>query len=83
MMIKYYRIANALIFLYLCLSQILMPVVAPNDQFWQAKTGQLLQFGPFDDLPRLIGRGIPLLLIWLFIDWRIRRRSTRPASRAS
>ena len=59
-----------------------MPVASLDGEFWQAKADQLVQFGPFDDPYRLMGRGIPILLIWLFVDWHIRRRFKKPAPEA-
>jgi hypothetical protein len=75
------RIINALFWLYLWLSQALMPVtdapVTSDSEFWIAKAHQLFQFGPFDsafDIGRLMGRGLILIAIWSLIDWRLRRR---------
>lgn len=70
------RAINAAVWLYLWLSQILMPVTAPGD-FWAQKAAQLVQFGPFDDMPRLVGRGIIPFLFWLLIDFGVRRRQKK------
>jgi hypothetical protein len=67
------RIINALVWLYVWLCQILLPVHAPD--FVDAKIQQLFHFGPFDDLPRLMGRAFVPLVFWAVIDWRLRRQS--------
>lgn len=73
----YWRALNAAFWFYMWLSQALMPVDAPSADFWAAKAGQLLQFGPFDDLGPLIGRGIVPIALWAVIDWRLRQRAAR------
>ncbi len=67
------RVINGLVWLYLWLSQVLMPVTTPGD-FWAQKAAQLVEFGPFNDIPRLIGRGIIPLGFCLLFDFAIRRR---------
>jgi hypothetical protein len=65
------RIINALVWLYIWLCQVLLPVHAPD--FVVAKIQQLFRFGPFDDLPRLLGRAFVPLVFWAVIDWRMRQ----------
>jgi hypothetical protein len=72
------RIINAMIWLYIWLCQILLPVHAPD--FVDAKIQQLFRFGPFDDLPRLMGRAFVPLVFWAVIDWRLRQSSRRQSS---
>ena len=70
------RIINAIVWLELWLSQALTPVMTGGD-FWTEKAKQLFRFGPFDDPYRLAGRAVIPLLLWLGIDWRLRRRARR------
>jgi hypothetical protein len=67
------RIINAIIWLYLWLSQALMPVPRPDD-FWAEKAKQLIRFGPFDDSYRLMGQAAIPFLLWFGIDLLLRRR---------
>jgi hypothetical protein len=69
------RIINALVWLYVWLCQVLLPVHAPD--FVDAKIQQLFRFGPFDDLPRLMGRAFVPLVFWAVIDWRLRQSAAR------
>jgi hypothetical protein len=73
-----FRYINALLWLYLWLSQALLPVTT-GDDFWSAKGAQLLRFGPFDDISRLIGRAVIPFILWYVVDWMIRRRQRRAA----
>ena len=72
------RIINAMIWLYVWLCQVLLPVYGPD--FVDAKIQQLFRFGPFDDLPRLMGRAFVPLVFWAVIDWRLRQSSRRQSS---
>ncbi|MBI1274037.1 MAG: hypothetical protein GC131_08140 [Alphaproteobacteria bacterium] len=69
------RIINAAVWLYLWLSQVMMPVVDGSD-FWAEKGRQLLQFGPFDDPSRLMGRAIIPLILWFVIDRGLKKVKT-------
>ncbi len=73
------RIANAVFWTYVWLSQIhLLPVtVGPN--FWYAAARLLWHFGPFDDIAQLIARALVPLVLWALIDWRLRRIQMRRA----
>jgi hypothetical protein len=68
------RVANAVFWLYVWLSNVLTPA-APSHDFWAAKAMQLAQFGPFDDIPALLGRAVIPAILWAVIDWRIRSRA--------
>jgi hypothetical protein len=72
-----YRIINGIVWLYLWLSQVMLPVVTDGD-FWSEKGKQLFRFGPFDDPVRLTGRAIIPLVLWVIIDWIIRRQNDAP-----
>ena len=76
------RLINAAIWLYLWLSRVMTPSIVPaaDEDFWAAKAHQLVEFGPFDDIPRLLGRGLLPLILWAFIDWRLRRRERMRAA---
>src|SRR5882672_6331830 len=68
-----YRIFNAIVWLYLWLSDTLNPVIAAGD-FWSEKAKQLLSFNRnFDNPARLLGNTIFLALLWFVIDWGLRR----------
>lgn len=71
------RIANAVFWVYVWLSQIhLLPVtIGPN--YWRAATRLLWHFGPFDDIAQLIARALVPLILWALIDWRLRRIQLR------
>jgi hypothetical protein len=69
------RILNAVFWAYIWLSQILLPVVTTGDDFWALKARQLVTFGPFDDMPRFLGRAFIPLILWALIDWRLRRKA--------
>jgi hypothetical protein len=73
------RVANAVFWAYVWLSQIhLLPVtVEPN--YWYAAASLLWHFGPFDDIAQLIGRALVPLVLWALIDWRLRRIQMRRA----
>ena len=73
------RIVNVLVWLYVWLSQILLPVMNRSD-FAQAKIEQLFRFGPFDDLPRLLGRAFVPAIFCALVDWRLRRIQARRKS---
>ena len=70
------RFINVLVWLYVWLSQVLLPVINRSD-FVQAKIEQLFRFGPFDDLPRLIGRALIPAMFCALVDWRLRRTQAR------
>jgi hypothetical protein len=78
---RYARIINAIFWLYLWLSDALNPVLTQGD-FWIEKGKQLFRLNShFDDLPRLIGNGIIPIVVWLLIDWGL-RRAARPKATA-
>ena len=69
-----YRILNAIVWLWLWLSDVFNPVIA-NGDIWSEKAKQLLRLNShFDDVPRLIGNAIIPALLWLAIDWGLRRK---------
>jgi len=68
------RQINGIFWVYLWLCKVLMPVVASDADFWSAKLHQLFEFGPFDDVGRMIGRGVPPLILWALSDTALRRR---------
>jgi hypothetical protein len=71
------RILNAIFWLYIWLSDALMPVTGSGD-FWAAKGRQLFRLNSnFNDPPRLIGSTITILVLWFVIDWALRRVSRR------
>jgi len=72
------RTVNAVVWLYLWLSQTLHPVITAGD-YWTEKAKQLVRFGPFDDIPRLVGQGVIPLVLWFVIDRILRRRARRKA----
>ncbi len=74
---KVARIVNAIFWLYIWLSEALMPVVTPGD-FWVEKGKQLFRFNSHINDPAVfIGNGIIPFILWLAIDWAL-RRARRP-----
>lgn len=72
------RAINAGIWLYLWLSGIFVPAIVPEgSDYWTEKAKQLFQFGPFDDIPRLLGRGVWFFLPWLIIHLSLVRKNGR------
>jgi hypothetical protein len=70
------RIINAIIWLYLWLSDALQPVETGGD-FRSEKTKQFFRLNHHIDDPfRFAGNAVIPFLLWLVIDWRIRRRQT-------
>ena len=62
------KLFNAVVWLYLWLSQALSPTfVPPGGDYWTEKAIQVFSFGPFDDIPRLLGRGVWVFVLWLTI----------------
>jgi hypothetical protein len=74
------RIINAGIWLYLWLSKVLAPVPLDSENYWSDK---FLGFGPFDDIPRLMGRAVVPLILWFLIDSSIRWRTKRKMRQAN
>ncbi len=71
------RIVNALLWLYLWLSDALSPAITPGD-FWAEKGRQLFRLNShLNDPPRLIGNAIIPIVLWLAIDWALRRVQKR------
>jgi hypothetical protein len=66
-----YRILNGVFWLYVWLSGILLPVVAPQQR-------QLFRFDHFDDPYRLIGNVFVPGLLWFLIDLWLAGRSRKP-----
>ena len=76
------RIVNAIFWLYLWLSDAMMPVVENQENFWTEKGKQLFQLNrylisDFYNLPTqiglVIGTAIIPLVLWLVSDWILRR----------
>ncbi|GEM_PF-5954357 len=75
------RAINIIFWLYIWLSQALLPVIATNDDFWAEKGKQLFRLNPhFDDPARLIGNALIPFVCWLVIDWGLRRRAKRQST---
>lgn len=73
------RLINAVIWIYLWLSHALLPVVvAEGGSYWTEKALQLVRFGPFDDLPRLLGRGFVLAVLWFIAHLLLGRLNAKP-----
>jgi hypothetical protein len=71
------RIINGAVWLYVWLSDALQPVVSDGD-FWSEKVKQLARLNQnFGDPPRLIGNAIIPAILWLAIDWWLRRKARR------
>jgi hypothetical protein len=70
------RIINAVFWLYLALSQALLPVSGTAD-FWTEKAKQLTRLNPYilDDPGRFAGNLIIPIALWFLIDLAFRRRS--------
>lgn len=76
------RIINGVIFLYLWLSYTLKPTIVPEGgDYWAEKAKQLFRFGPFDDIPRLMGQGVFLLPIWFVIHLLLGRMKKKKLAR--
>src|SRR5262249_7928539 len=72
------RVLNAIVWLWLWLSDALNPVMAYTN-FWSEKAHQLIRLNShFNSLPRLIGNAIIPAVLWFAIDWAIRRKKRRP-----
>ena len=67
-----------MVWCWVALSNLLAPVESQGD-FWIEKGKQLFQLGPVDDVPRLLGRAVIPLLLWLLCDWIIRAQRFRRA----
>jgi hypothetical protein len=67
------RIANAVFWTYVWLSQIHLLSVTAGPNFWPVAARLLWHFGPFDDFAQLIARAFVPLVLWALIDWRLRR----------
>ena len=76
------RIINAIFWLYLWLSDAMMPVVENQENFWTEKGKQLFRLNryltsDFYNLPAqiglLLGTAIIPLVLWFVIDWILRR----------
>ena len=77
-----YRILNAVVWLYLWLSDVLNPVIMDGIDFWSEKAKQLLRLNShFDDPFRMLGNAIIPALLWFAIDWGLRRRDRVRRSR--
>ena len=64
------RIINAVFWLYMWLSQALLPVDPTTEDFWAEQGRKLFRLNPhFDDPARLIGNAVIPLVLWFFIDW--------------
>jgi hypothetical protein len=71
------RIINAVVWLYLWLSDVMNPVFSQGD-FWAEKGKQLLRLNSnFDNPARLLGNAVIPFVLWLVIDWRLRKRAKR------
>ena len=66
-----FRIFNTMVWCWVALSNVLTPVVTEGD-FWIEKGRQFFQLGQVDDMPRLLGRAVIPILLWLLFDWLIR-----------
>lgn len=75
------RLANAVTWLYLGLSEEFQPILTGGD-FWTAKWQQLFQFGPYGTLPELVARMIIPGVLWLACDCAI-SAVTKRSDRAS
>jgi hypothetical protein len=76
-LIKVARIANLIFWLYMWLSQTLLPVANPDD-YWSEKASQLFKLNPhLNDLAQLLGDAIFPFMLWLSLDWGLRRRARR------
>jgi hypothetical protein len=76
------RIINAIFWLYMWLSDAMMPVVENQENFWTEKAKQLFRLNRYliSDLYNLpsqiglvLGTAIIPLLLWFVIDWILRR----------
>jgi hypothetical protein len=78
------RLINGAVFLYLWLSYALKPAIVPEGgDYWAEKVKQLFRFGPFDDIPRLLGQGVFLLPIWLVVHLLLGRMNKKNPSASS
>ena len=76
------RIINAIFWLYLSLSDAMMPVVENQENFWTEKGKQLFRLNrylisDFYNLPAqiglVLGTAIIPFVLWFVIDWILRR----------
>jgi hypothetical protein len=76
------RIINAIFWIYLWLSDAMMPVIENQEHFWTEKGKQLFRLNRYlisdlYNLPSriglLIGTAIIPLVLWFVIDWILRR----------
>jgi hypothetical protein len=72
-----YRVINAILWLYLWLSDVMHPVITTGD-FWSEKFQQVFHLNRnFDDPVRLLAQSTLLVVFWFAIDswlrWKFRR----------
>jgi len=74
------RLLNAVVWIWLCLSNALLPVASQGSDFWFSKAMQLFELNPYlqSDPARFAIRSIIPLVFWFLIDrwlsWRNPRR---------
>lgn len=73
------RTINAVVWLYLWLSRGCTPVtdIPEGSSFWAEKSKQFFEFGPFDDIAMLLGRGVFFLIPWLGIHLMLRKSAAK------
>ena len=74
------RILNAVVWIWLCMSNALMPVASQGSDFWFSKAMQLFELNRYlsSDLTKFATRSIIPVVLWFVIDrwlsWRNPRR---------
>ncbi|MFL9709955.1 hypothetical protein [Methylobacillus sp. Pita1] len=72
------RIINMIIWLWIWLSSVMLPVTTNTEDFWSAKIAQLFTINPnIQDIPRLIGNAILPLILWFIIDRVLKRKNLK------
>lgn len=71
------RVVNGIFWLYLWLSDVLHPVTSGGD-FWPEKARQLFHLNSdIGDPATFAGTGVLPLVLWLVLDWMLRRQNRR------
>ena len=73
------RILNAVVWIWLCLSNALLPVASEGSDFWFSKAMQLFELNQYltSDPARFAIRSIIPLILWFLIDRWLSRTPIR------
>lgn len=73
------RLLNAVVWIWLCLSNALMPVASQGSEFWFSKAMQLFELNQYllSDPAHFAARSIIPLVLWFLIDRWLSWRNAR------